>query len=114
MNDELNCLYFIVHRSYFIVSYAIVALSVSPQKMQYRSFASGYAPHFGQRRTVATSCTPQCMQNWSFASTGRRQLGQTVPCSAPVYGVLGTGGGLCGSGGGAGAASARANSSADA
>lgn len=41
----------------------VSGLSVSPQKMQKRSEASGYAPHFRQRRTCATNCTPQCMQN---------------------------------------------------
>src|SRR5439155_15200486 len=50
--------------------------NVSPQKMQYWSWRSGYAPHLGQRRTCATSCTPQCMQNWSYASTSLRQDGQ--------------------------------------
>ena len=37
--------------------------NVSPQKMQYRSFGSGYAPHLWHRRTDAVIRTPQCMQN---------------------------------------------------
>ena len=58
--------------------------------MQYRSFASGYAPHLGQRRTVATNCTPQCMQNWSIASTSLRHDGQRcmVPGSGPAPGMI--------------------------
>src|SRR5689334_11865033 len=44
--------------------------------MQYWSLASGYAPHLGQRMTLATSCTPQCMQNWSMPPTGLWHCGQ--------------------------------------
>jgi hypothetical protein len=51
-------------------------LSVCPQKMQYWSLRSGYAPHCGHRRTFSTNCTPQCMQNWSVASIGPRQCEQ--------------------------------------
>src|SRR3954447_20416422 len=96
--------------------------------MQYRSEASGYAPHLPQRRTDATSCTPQCMQNWSPASMGLRHCGQIGECCCGRYpaeapdiipgigggGIFMTGRGIDGNAGAVGAVSAATKSVADA